>query len=80
MSHKRIIKREIKTDKAPQAVGPYSQAVEVGDFVFVSGQIPINPKTNIFAEKADIAQQTEIVLNNIKAILEKAGLNLGNVV
>ena len=80
MSYKKNIKKEIKTNKAPQAIGPYSQAIEAGGLIFVSGQIPIDYKTNTFVENADITQQTKIVLNNIKAILKKAGLELNNIV
>ncbi len=80
MSCQKNIKKEIKTSKAPQAIGPYSQAIEIDGFVFISGQIPIDYKTNMFVEDADIVQQTEIVLNNIKAILKKAGLKFDDVV
>jgi len=69
----------IKTKRAPAAVGAYSQAVRAGDFVFVSGQIPLNPETGevVFA---DIQQQTERVLVNIRNILAEAGMGLEDVV
>jgi 2-iminobutanoate/2-iminopropanoate deaminase len=72
-------KLPIYTEQAPKPVGPYSQAVEVGSFVFVSGQIPIDPTTGQMAGD-DIENQTHQVLKNIKNILEKAGLSLHNVV
>ena len=71
---------EIKTDKAPQAVGPYSQAIESNGFIFVSGQVAIDYKTGLFEENNDIEKQSEMVLNNIKNILEKCKLNLDDVV
>ncbi|MEZ0323188.1 MAG: RidA family protein [Hydrogenothermaceae bacterium] len=69
----------IHTDRAPQAIGPYSQAVKYGNLVFVSGQIAIDPQTNQFIG-GDIKQQTIRVLENIKAILEQVGLNLNHVI
>jgi len=69
----------IKTDKAPQAVGPYSQAVKVGNFLFISGQIAINPETGKL-EGETVAEQTERVLKNIEAILREAGFSLKDVV
>ncbi len=69
----------IATDNAPKAIGPYSQAVRANGFVFVSGQIPIDPTTNEVV-KGDIAEQTRQVLNNIKAILEASGATLHDVV
>ena len=64
--------KKIFTDKAPAAIGPYSQAMVVGNLVYTSGQIPIDPKTgNIDAE--DIASQTEQVCKNLSAVLEAAG-------
>jgi len=73
------MKKEIRTDKAPKAIGPYSQAIEANGFIFVSGQIPINPATGELV-KGPIEKQTEQVLKNIKAILEEAGSSLENVV
>jgi len=69
----------IQTDKAPKAVGPYSQAVKVGNFLFISGQIAINPETGKFEDET-IEKQTKRVLLNIKAILEAAGYGLTDVV
>ncbi len=69
----------ISTPDAPKAIGPYSQAVEAGNFVFVSGQIPIDPKTGNVLQK-DIKAQTVLVLNNAKAILSAAGCGLSSVV
>lgn len=69
----------VHTDHAPKAVGPYSQAVQLGDFLFCSGQIAIDPKTQeVFT--GDIKQQTEMVLNNVEAVLKQAGLNFSSVV
>ena len=73
------MKKVISTAKAPAAIGPYSQAIQVGDFVFTSGQIPIDPATGNFVE-GGIKEQTRQSLLNVKAILEEAGLTLGNVV
>ena len=72
-------KKIIRTEAAPQAIGPYSQAVEAGGFVFVSGQIPIDPKTGNVIQ-GDIKTQTKVVLENIKAILEAAGCGMLRVV
>ena len=69
----------IHTDKAPAAIGPYSQAVKAGNLLFVSGQLPIDPATGAFAGE-DIASQTRQSLNNVKAILEEAGYTLADVV
>lgn len=73
------MKEIVKTNNAPEAIGPYSQAVKANGFLFLSGQIPIDPKTGDVL-KGTIAEQTRLVLTNIKAILEAAGLNLENVV
>lgn len=73
------MKKEISTTKAPSAIGPYSQAIQVGSFVYTSGQIPIDPATGIFIE-GGIKEQTQQSLLNVKAILEKVGLTMGNVV
>lgn len=73
------MKKVIHTDNAPKAVGPYSQAVQMGDFLFCSGQISIDPKTNeVFT--GDIKTQTEMVMKNIDAVLTQAGLNFSNVI
>jgi len=76
---KKIKKEIIKTQKAPLAFGPYSQAIKVGDLLFISGQISINPETNEFVD-SNVEIQTEQVLKNIKAILEAAGSSLKNVI
>jgi 2-iminobutanoate/2-iminopropanoate deaminase len=70
---------EIKTDKAPAAIGPYSQAIRAGEMVYISGQLPVNPDTGALVEN-DIAIQTARSLDNIQAILESAGLTMANVV
>ena len=67
------------TEHAPQAIGPYSQAIKAGGFVFVSGQIPIDPTTGLIAQ-SEVAAQTDRVLQNLKAILTAAGTSLENVV
>lgn len=73
------MKREIiHTNNAPGAIGPYSQGIIVGDFVYTSGQIPINPATGVM--ESDIKLATKQSMENIKAILEEAGTSLENVV
>lgn len=74
-----MTKETISTDKAPGAIGPYSQAVKAGNMVFCSGQIPIDPSTGEFVSN-DVAAQTRQVLVNLSAVLEAAGAGLGNVV
>ncbi len=71
-------KQIIKTDKAPGALGPYSQGIIIGELVYTSGQIPLNPKTGEMAES--IEEQTAQSLENIKAILEEAGTSMNNVI
>lgn len=73
------MKDRVQTENAPQAIGPYSQAVKASGLVFASGQIPIDPATGIVIE-GSIQEQTERVLNNIKAVLEAAGSSLERVV
>jgi 2-iminobutanoate/2-iminopropanoate deaminase len=73
------MKQQVQTDNAPAAIGPYSQAIKAGGFVFVSGQIPIDPKTGQFVS-GGIAEQTEQVLKNVSAVLEAAGSSLDRVV
>jgi 2-iminobutanoate/2-iminopropanoate deaminase len=70
---------KIATPNAPQAIGPYSQAIRSGDFLFVSGQIAIDPQTADIIE-GDIEAQTEQVLKNIAAIIDAAGMSLKEVV
>ena len=69
----------ISTKKAPAAIGPYSQAIRVGNIVYTSGQIPLDPATGAFVE-GGIKEQTRQALTNIKAILEEAGTSMDNVV
>ena len=71
--------KQIDTEKAPAAIGPYSQAIEQGGFIFVSGQLPIDPETGSFPE-GGVEAQTRQSLSNIKAILEKAGSGMDKVV
>lgn len=71
--------KAIATSFAPAAIGPYSQAIRAGDFVFLSGQIPLDPKTGELVE-GDIAVQTERVLDNLAAVLAEAGCSFGHVV
>lgn len=73
------MKVRIQTDSAPAAIGPYSQAIRANGFVFVSGQIPIQPETGEFVP-GGIAEQTEQVLKNLSAVLEAAGSSLLQVV
>ena len=73
------MKKVISTTKAPAAIGPYSQAIRVGNLVYTSGQIPIDPATGVFAE-GGIKEQTRQSLLNLKAILEEAGLTMSDVV
>ncbi|MDP8217376.1 MAG: RidA family protein [Candidatus Theseobacter exili] len=73
------MKRIIRTDLAPAAIGPYSQAVEAGGFLFVSGQIPIDPMSGEL-ETGSIEKQTERVINNITGILNSANMSIDNVV
>ena len=73
------VKQIIATERAPQAIGPYSQAVVANGFVFASGQIPIDPATGQFVE-GGIAEQTEQVLRNVSNLLEAAGTSLARVV
>lgn len=73
------MKKQIQTSKAPAAIGPYSQAIEAGDFIFGSGQIGINPQTGEIVTTS-IEAETTRVMNNIHAILQAAGLQFDNVV
>ena len=74
-----MTKKVLATTNAPAAIGPYSQGVRVGGFVFVSGQLPIDPATGEFAGE-DIASQTRQSLANIQSILASDGLTMANVV
>lgn len=73
-----MTKEVINTNNTPEAIGPYSQGVIVGDFVYTSGQIPLNPVTGELV--TDIKLATKQSMENIKAILEEAGTSLNNVV
>ena len=73
------MKRFISTEKAPAAIGPYSQAIEVNGTLYVSGQVPLNPKTMKVVD-GGIAEQTEQVMKNIGAILSEAGYSFADVV
>lgn len=73
------MKKVIHTDNAPKAIGPYSQAIEAGGMLFVSGQIPINPQTGELSN-GTIQEQTKLVMDNIGAILKAAGLGYENIV
>jgi 2-iminobutanoate/2-iminopropanoate deaminase len=80
MGGDRMLKRtRIQTDQAPQAIGPYSQAVRAGDFVFCSGQIPLVPQSGEIVS-GDIAAQTRQVMKNLEAILKAAGCDFSAVV
>ena len=70
--------KAIRTEKAPAAIGPYSQAIQVGNLVYTSGQIPIDPATGMIV-KGGIKEQTLQSLTNVKAILEEVGLTMSNV-
>lgn len=71
--------KPVNSLSAPAAIGPYSQAIDAGDFVFLSGQVPIDPKTGELVQ-GDITVQTERVLDNLAAVLEAAGCSFGDVV
>ncbi|VAW24253.1 RidA/YER057c/UK114 superfamily protein [hydrothermal vent metagenome] len=73
------MKRIILTEKAPKAIGPYSQAIEVNGALYISGQVPVDPLTGTVVE-GGIVEQTEQVMKNIGAILEAAGYNFSDVV
>lgn len=72
------MKKSVTSGQAPAAIGPYSQAIDAGSLVFVSGQLPIDPATGVMPE--DVSEQTKQSLTNAKAVLEAAGLSLDNVV
>lgn len=73
------MKHQVRTDSAPKAIGPYSQAIRANGLVFASGQIPLDPATGQIVA-GDITLQTERVLNNLRAVLEAAGTSLDRVV
>ena len=74
-----MIKRIIQTEQAPAAIGPYSQAIRIGDFLYTSGQIALDPESGIFLS-GEIEEETEQTLKNISAILQAGGVNLENVI
>jgi len=74
-----MIKRIIQTEQAPAAIGPYSQAIRIGDFLYTSGQIALDPKSGIFLS-GEIEDETEQTLKNISAILQAGGVNFENVI
>ncbi len=72
-------RERIHTQSAPDAIGPYSQAIAIGDLVFCSGQIPLDPKSMELVD-GDIGEQTRQVMHNLQAVLQSAGLNFNDVV
>jgi 2-iminobutanoate/2-iminopropanoate deaminase len=72
------MKRNYLTDQAPRPVGPYSQVIQSGGFLFLAGQVPLTPQGTMI--QGDIATQARQVLNNLKAVLEKTGANMDHVV
>lgn len=72
-------KKIIRTDNAPAPIGPYNQAIQYGDMIFISGQIPIDPKSGNL-EQSDIKAETTQVMENLKAILTEAGLTFDDVI
>ena len=71
--------KALHSDNAPKAVGPYSQAIEANEFVFASGQLPIDPATNAFVE-GGVKEQTRQSLTNAQSVLKAAGLDLSHVI
>ncbi|MBY0371980.1 RidA family protein [bacterium] len=71
--------KPIQTDKAPQAIGPYSQGIRVGDLIFFSGQVPLDPKSGVIVG-TDIQAQTRKVMENIQGLLQSQGLDFTRVV
>jgi 2-iminobutanoate/2-iminopropanoate deaminase len=74
-----VSKQVVATDNAPKAIGPYSQAIRHGNTLYLAGQIPIDPKTNQLLV-GTIEEETTLVLNNLKAVLEANGMTMANVV
>ncbi len=71
------MKYKIETEKAPAAIGPYSQAVGIGNLIFVSGSLPVNPENSEIPEC--ITEQTKLSLNNLKNVVESAGAEIGDI-
>lgn len=74
-----IVKKVIKTNNAPQAIGPYSQAIEFNNMIYTSGVIPIDPNSGELVE-GDIVEQTKRVFDNLKALLDDAGSSMENII
>ncbi len=72
-------KKIIRTDNAPAPIGPYNQAIQYGDMLFISGQIPIDPATGNMVQD-DIKAETHMVMKNLQAILKEAGMDFNNVI
>lgn len=70
----------VSTPNAPEAIGPYSQAIRAGNTLYLAGQIPIDPKTKELKKDASVEEQTKLVLENLKAVLEADGMTMANVV
>jgi 2-iminobutanoate/2-iminopropanoate deaminase len=79
-SSQQLTKEVINTPKAPAAIGPYSQAIKVGQTVYLAGQIPIDPATNAVRADMSIEEQTAMVLNHLKSVLEADGMTMANIV
>ncbi len=73
-------KQAIATKDAPEAIGPYSQAIKVGTTLFLAGQIAIDPKSNKMIDATDIEAQTKLTLENLKAVVEAAGMTMDDIV
>jgi len=73
-------KEVVATDKAPKAIGPYSQAIKANGMLFTSGQIPLDPATGELHDKDSITDQTRLVFNNLEAILKEAGTDMSKVI
>jgi len=73
------MKKVISTLSAPQAIGPYSQGIRTGNFVFISGQTPLDPETGLLKGK-DVKEQAEVVLKNLKAIVDASGSSISKIV
>lgn len=75
-----LSKEVVSTTKAPAAIGPYSQAIKVGNTLYLAGQIPIDPATNAVRGDMSIEEQTSMVLNHLKSVLEADGMTMANIV
>jgi 2-iminobutanoate/2-iminopropanoate deaminase len=79
-SSQALKKEVVSTTKAPAAIGPYSQAIKVGATLYLAGQIPIDPATNAVRADMSIEEQTSMVLNHLKSVLEADGMTMANIV